>query len=270
MANESYDLTVLSLGAGVQSSTLALMIEHGEVPMVDAAIFADTQAEPPEVYEYLEWLKGAVSFPIHIVTAGDLEKDSLRVRTSKSGNIYSNSKLPTFMLKDGLGGKGLNIRKCTVDYKIVPIKRKIRELISGDLRKGKVLQYIGISTDEASRMKDSQAQYIHHQWPLIDLDMSRADCLAWMEKHKYPTPPRSACYFCPFHSNAEWQRLKNETPELYLKAAEFEQKLQKATAGTMSYSTPYLHPSCQPLDVAPLNDGQMDMFDMECEGMCGV
>jgi hypothetical protein len=35
-------LRILSLGAGVQSSTLALMINKGEVPMVDAAIFADT------------------------------------------------------------------------------------------------------------------------------------------------------------------------------------------------------------------------------------
>ena len=48
---------VLSLGAGVQSSTLALMIEHGEVPMVDCAIFADTGDEPKEVYKWLDFLK---------------------------------------------------------------------------------------------------------------------------------------------------------------------------------------------------------------------
>ena len=47
------DLRILSLGAGVQSSTLALMIEKGEIPMVDAAIFADTQAESKETYEFL-------------------------------------------------------------------------------------------------------------------------------------------------------------------------------------------------------------------------
>ena len=41
---------VLSLGAGVQSSTLALMAAAGEVtPMPTAAIFADTQAEPARV-----------------------------------------------------------------------------------------------------------------------------------------------------------------------------------------------------------------------------
>ena len=45
--NNKPHLRLLSLGAGVQSSTLALMLHKGQVPMVDCAIFADTMAEPP-------------------------------------------------------------------------------------------------------------------------------------------------------------------------------------------------------------------------------
>ena len=45
------NLRILSLGAGVQSSTLALKIKHGEIPMVDAAIFADVKGEPKNVSE---------------------------------------------------------------------------------------------------------------------------------------------------------------------------------------------------------------------------
>jgi hypothetical protein len=71
-------LRILSLGAGVQSSTLALMIEHGEIPMVDAAIFADVKGEPKKVYEWLEYLKTKVtSYPIHVVTWRDLKQDIL-------------------------------------------------------------------------------------------------------------------------------------------------------------------------------------------------
>ena len=44
-------LRILSLGAGVQSTTLALMIEKGEVPMVDCAIFSDVKGEPQKVYD---------------------------------------------------------------------------------------------------------------------------------------------------------------------------------------------------------------------------
>lgn len=46
-------LRVLSLGAGVQSTTLALMAAHGEIEPPDCAIFADTQWEPAEVYAHL-------------------------------------------------------------------------------------------------------------------------------------------------------------------------------------------------------------------------
>ena len=55
-------LRVLSLGAGVQSTTLALMAAHGEIgPMPDCAIFADTGWEPNAVYEHLAWLDRRMS-----------------------------------------------------------------------------------------------------------------------------------------------------------------------------------------------------------------
>ena len=68
-------LRILSLGAGVQSSTLALMIEKGEVPMVDGAIFSDTMGEPTAVYEWLNWLKKQLSFPVYVVSKGSLIED---------------------------------------------------------------------------------------------------------------------------------------------------------------------------------------------------
>ncbi len=41
------DLRVLSLGAGVQSSTLLFKMLHGEIEPPDIAIFSDTGNEPP-------------------------------------------------------------------------------------------------------------------------------------------------------------------------------------------------------------------------------
>jgi len=71
------DLRILSLGAGVQSTTLALMIELGEVPMVDCGIFADTQSEPKLIYKHLDWLDKQLSYPIYRVTEGNLRTDIL-------------------------------------------------------------------------------------------------------------------------------------------------------------------------------------------------
>lgn len=46
-ASSPIRLRALSLGAGVQSTTMALMAAHGEIgPMPDCAIFADTGWEP--------------------------------------------------------------------------------------------------------------------------------------------------------------------------------------------------------------------------------
>ncbi|NBW19669.1 MAG: hypothetical protein EBR82_68020 [Caulobacteraceae bacterium] len=55
---------ILNLGAGVQSTALYLMSLDGEVQKFDAAIFADTQEEPEDVYRHLEWMESLV-FLIH-------------------------------------------------------------------------------------------------------------------------------------------------------------------------------------------------------------
>lgn len=68
-------LRVLSLGAGVQSTTLALLAAHGVIgPMPDCAIFADTAWEPQAVYDHLAWLMSPnlLPFPVHVVSAGSL------------------------------------------------------------------------------------------------------------------------------------------------------------------------------------------------------
>jgi hypothetical protein len=49
---EKPDLRVLSLGAGVQSSTVLFKMLEGEIPMADVSIFADTGNEPKAVYPF--------------------------------------------------------------------------------------------------------------------------------------------------------------------------------------------------------------------------
>jgi hypothetical protein len=130
-------MQIISLGAGVQSSTMALMAARGEIgPMPDAAIFADTQAEPSSVMDWLDWLETKLPFPVYRVTAGSLENDELRIRRSgKTGKLYLDGSIPAFVLKPD-GKKGLLGRKCTADYKIIPLQRKVKEL-TGIKRAGK-------------------------------------------------------------------------------------------------------------------------------------
>lgn len=125
-------------------------------------------------------------------------------------------------------------------------------------------------------MKPSRVRYSVHRWPLIDAGMTRRHCLEWMEKRGFPSPPRSACVFCPYHSNKEWRRLRDEEPEEFARAVAFEKAYQEAKSKTLSikHFVPYLHNSRMLLDQVDFSTeeerGQLDMFGNECEGMCGV
>jgi hypothetical protein len=276
--------TFLSLGAGVQSSTLALMAAQGEVtPMPNAAIFADTQAEPASVYRWLDWLEAQLPFPVHRVTRGSLTEESLiiRERKDKTGH-WSKSLVPAF-IENKDGTRGIMGRQCTYSYKVEQLERAARRL--GEVKRGQkevtVTQWIGISWDEIQRIKPSRVAWSQHRWPLVELRMGRRDCLRWMEQHGYPKPPRSACVYCPFHSDKEWRRLKDEEPEEFARAVKFEKDIQEVKAKTeRRRGVPFLHPSLVPLDQVDfrtdIERGQLSLwleeqsFGNECEGMCGV
>ena len=268
---------VLSLGAGVQSSTLALMASHGEVgPMPDFAVFADTQAEPLEVYDWLNWLETKLAFPLYRVTAGSLAESALRPRISKTGDRYTKNAIPAYTSNPD-GTKGMVGRQCTYDFKIVPLDREVKK--RAEIKRGQkeitVTQWVGISFDEIQRMKPMRNSWQQARWPLVERQIRRQDCLTWMAAHNYPLPPRSACTFCPYHSDGEWRRMKIELPEAFRSAVEFEAKLQAAKAKSDNFKAiPYLHRSLRPLDQVDFStaedNGQQRLFGNECEGMCGV
>jgi hypothetical protein len=278
-------LRILSLGAGVQSSTLALMIEQGELPTIDAAIFADVKGEPKKVYEWLEYLKTKItSYPIHIVTWRDLKQDIL----DASKGEYKAFTAPFFTKNLETGKKGMLRRQCTADYKIKPVVQKIRELLGlakGEKRKAgtQVDLLMGISQDEISRMKRNPIKYINNVYPLVDKKMTRKDCIEWMEDNFYPRPPRSACTFCPYHSNEEWIRIKNDSPEEWKevvamdRAIRSQERFKEKNKGSASLKDEiFLHRSCKPIDEVDFakekNKKQLDFefgMENECEGMCG-
>jgi len=260
---------IISLGAGVQSSTMALMAAKGEItPMPDAAIFSDTQWESAHVYKLLDFLETQLPFPVYRVTAGDLKEkvDTLPLYTTG----------PT-------GNQGMLNRSCTSRYKIEPLLKKVRQLVG--LAKGerggtviRAVQWIGISMDECTRMKPSRKAYLEHRWPLVEERMTRQDCFKWMERNGYPKPGRSSCITCPYHSDLEWRDLKLNRPEEFESACETDRQIRTGE-GLQGIDLTradkfYLHSARIPLadiDFRTLEDmGQINMFENDCSGSCGV
>lgn len=273
-------LRVLSLGAGVQSTTLALMAAHGDIgPMPDCAIFADTGNEPAVVYEHLEFLMGAnvLPFPVNIVSIGNLGDEI--IKATRGASKRGSHARPPFYVLNADGSKGILRRQCTGDYKIDPIQKKIRELLGLKPRKHwpkapVVEQWVGISTNEASRMSVSKIAAITLRYPLIEREMNRNDCLRWLERNGYPTPPKSACTFCPFHSDEQWRNLRDTDPVAFAGAVKLDVAIRHGLRSDNLTGKLFLHDSLVPLSEVDLSThrerGQPDLFNNECEGMCGV
>jgi hypothetical protein len=270
---------VISLGAGVQSSTMALLAKHHVItPTPDCAIFADTGWEPKAVYQWLDYLEIELPFPVHRVGTGNLRSDQITSRVrgkAEDGERWAS--LP-YYTDNGGEREGMIRRQCTTEYKIEPIEQFIKRELLGLAPRQRapkepvVTQWRGISADEAQRMKPSRHAWSTTRYPLaMELRMTRNDCLQWMQRHGYAKPPRSACIGCPYHSNHEWLSMQQERPEEFEDAVEFDAAIRKA--GGMRGDT-YLHRSCKPLgdiDFAAIMDtGSADLFGNECEGMCGV
>ena len=202
-------LTVLSLGAGVQSSVMLLMASQGELPRPDHAIFADTGWEPQAIYDHLSWLRTQTDIPIHRVQAGDLRADTIAGRNHNGRHVFLD--IPHF-ISDGASRGKLSKRQCTSNYKVAPIIRKARELAgyapTDTIPAGTIIQQIGISTDEAHRMKEPNRAFLRNSYPLIDAVMSRDDCRQWFQRRwPHRQLAKSSCPGCPFHSNRTWLEL---------------------------------------------------------------
>ena len=247
-------MRVLSLGAGVQSSTLLLMAVHGELEL-DAAIFADTGWEPAAVYKHLDWLEQETfkaEIPLYRVSAGD-------IRTNALAGGYAD--MPLYMESPD-GSRHMGRRQCTNQYKLRPIRAKLRELSHHK----PVDLLVGISLDEWQRAKDADVKWITHRFPLIDQRMTRANCVTWLERHGYAEPPKSSCIGCPFQTPRQWRRL---TPDEMHDAVAFDEAIRDLSPRGKQY----LYRDFVPLAMADLRSqqdrGQLDLFD-GCGVLCAA
>lgn len=249
----------LSLGAGVQSTTLLMLAAEGRIGPLDAAIFADTGWEPAAVYEHLDRLEREIAqpagIPIHRVSVGNIRNDALDPE-------HRFASMPLYV-KNQDGGDGMIRRQCTGEYKLKPIKRRVREMLGvphpTPVPKGMFVEtWIGISVDEVGRAKDSDVGYMRNAFPLLDLGWRRTDCERYLRRNDFGKTPKSACIGCPFHGNRQWREMRDQHPEEFADAVDFDQAIRASNARANEDGSPllgeaFLHRSRLPLNQAPID-----------------
>lgn len=259
-------LRLLSLGAGVQSTSLLLLSARGDLPRLDGAIFADTGWEPRAVYDHLDRLEAEVArpagIPIHRVHAGNIRDDAL-------DPAHRFASMPLYV-RNKDGGDGMARRQCTSEYKLKPIRRKLRELLGAPPREdgvpGRVPrgvfseQWVGISTDERDRSEGMMKEplYVRSRFPLLDLGLSRDLCAVLNSAAGFPETPKSACIGCPYHTNRQWRQLRDEAPDEWDDAVAFDAAIRGGSARANAQGQPlrgemFLHRSRVPLGDAPID-----------------
>jgi hypothetical protein len=271
----------MSNGGGVQSTTLIMMMCVGELPWVDHIIFADTGDDSLGTMRHLDWLEGQVQrysngrVPLHRVSRGGKLSDRIRNRAAGRGVINNDRFVPapfyTSRGKSGRGGQGK--RQCTREFKIEPLEKIQRKLLGYQPRQripaGSCEVWIGISTDEVVRAGAAFTSWTVNRYPLLEKRMSRQDCVQWLVQHGFPVPPKSACIFCPYKSNAEWRWLRDNDPEAWAVAVELD-RLIRNTPGVREKE--FLHRARIPLDEVDLSTDEergQGML-MLCEAGCGL
>ena len=249
-------MKIISLGWGVQSTALAVMAALGDIEPVDYAVHADTTHERTDTYTYAEkWTHWLEDRGLKVVT----------VKPDYSGVINTRGFLSIPAYTETQEGGRIK-RQCTSDWKITPVRRWTRANHNGE----PVEQLLGISLDEVQRMKPSNVKYITNRYPLIERKMSRWDCKLYLERNGIEIPPRSACVFCPFHSRSEWRDIRDNAPEDWEKAVDVDKAIRKARP---PYDL-FVNVQRKPLAECDLDNeidkGQLNLWDEECDGLCGV
>ena len=90
---------LLSLGAGVQSTTLLILAARGDLEPLDGAVFADTGWEPAAVYTHLDRIERDIAtpagIPMHRICFGNIrdEPSTGRVPSIKSRSTPAQRRL---------------------------------------------------------------------------------------------------------------------------------------------------------------------------------
>lgn len=221
-------IRAFSYGGGVQSTAALVLAARGEIDF-PLFLFANVgeDSEHPDTLRYVE----QVAVPYAREKGIELLELRKRLRDGSTQTLMERIEksetsipIPVRMGENGAPGN----RTCTAEFKIRVVQKEVRR--RGATKERRAIIGLGISTDEWQRAKtadDPRSPYQLREYPLLDLNLDRQDCLNVIADEGLPQPGRSSCFYCPFHSLEEWRKLARTRPDLFAKACALEEKLHE-------------------------------------------
>lgn len=197
---------VLGLSGGKDSAALAVYMRQHH-PAIDIEyFFTDTGKELPEVYEFLGRLEGF------------LGKSILRLNPDRDFDFWLkqyNNFLPS-----------PQTRWCTRQLKLRPFEHWLRPILEDGF---KVYSYVAIRADEEYREGyNSKNENLKVLLPFKEAGIDKPAVTDILEASGLGLPKyydwrsRSGCTFCFYQQKIEWVRLKEQHPEAFDEAREYE------------------------------------------------
>jgi hypothetical protein len=262
-------IKVISYGGGVQSTALLVLAARAEIDY-RTFLFCNVgdDSEHPATLAYVH----DVAMPY--ARANGIELIELhRTRFGEPETLYQRLMRPDrsvgipVRMSSGAPGN----RACTSDFKIKVVAKWLRE--HGATKDNPATVAMGISLDEFQRMRnDSGIAYEKLAYPLIDLRLDRSQCAQIIHKAGLPIPPKSSCWFCPFHTLRRWQEMRQDEPDLFWKAAALEEHINDKRENVLNKDKVWLTRKLIPLAQATTELTQGSLFEDDfCEsGYCMV
>lgn len=244
---------VWSCGGGTQSVAIGALIIQGRLPKPDHALIVDTTRERTRTWAYAD----AVLIP-NLAAVGvalvRVNRDDYSDTDLYGGADGESLLMPVYTAPAGRLGS-----YCSGEWKRDVAMRYMRRTLNLE----SAVSWLGYSTDEMRRVTTPRRKWCQPRYPLIeDVPMSRAGCVALVAAMGWPPPPRSSCWMCPHHSDAEWREIKEQEPDDFAKAVSLEREIRAKDDGL------YLSPRRIPLDQIDFRDDLGLFTGSECVGEC--
>ncbi|MYR46629.1 phosphoadenosine phosphosulfate reductase [Streptomyces sp. SID5910] len=259
-------LRSISYGGGVQSTALLVLAAQRRIdfPLFLMANVGD-DSESPATLRYVEEYARpfAADRGIELVTLDRVKRDgSIETLWQRLTRPGSRSLPIPVRMSNGAPGT----RSCTADFKIKVIAKELKR--RGATADSPATIGIGISVDEIHRANNRRTE--PHEvitYPLLDLGLRRTDCARVIREAGLPVPPKSSCFFCPFHRPETWHDMRREQPEEFAQACALEDLLNERR-DELGKDHVYLTRFGRPLrEAIPAGVDVLPMLD-EADGLC--